>query len=215
MHRPPSLPPGLLQLLVILSNTTPLLASGKDVTPTAVRKMSLDEGEKLMPEYLAFAAPEAAILDSRAYSPAAVPFQPPWGIHLMPRSSGDAPLAPRAVAATEQQRDILARLKGRQFSCPENTSACTNIGQTDYCCAKGTTCFVVEGAPASGNVGCCPNGQNCLGGVGDCAGGSTACAANVGGGCCIPGYVCANVGCEWLSAPHHVSVTCWCTGCAD
>ncbi|KXJ90827.1 hypothetical protein Micbo1qcDRAFT_234114 [Microdochium bolleyi] len=218
MHQPPLLPTSLLQLLLI--STAPLLArANEDVAPTAVRKMSLDEGEKLMPEYLAFAvsrqyplsAPEAALLDSRAYSPAAAAFQPPWGIHLIPRSgsANNSPLLDARGGSEAAQRDVLARLQGRQFACPDNTSACTNIGQSGYCCAKGTTCFVVEGAPASGNVGCCPNGQNCLGSVGECTGGSTACAANVGGGCCIPGYVCANVGCigSWVSLITQTTVT--------
>ncbi|KAH7026072.1 uncharacterized protein B0I36DRAFT_329821 [Microdochium trichocladiopsis] len=226
MHHPPLLPANLLQLLLLVSSTSPLLVRGSsDVLPTAVRKMSLDEGQKLMPEYVAFAVPrqyplaEAAQLDagylgSRAATfpeDSYAAFQPPWSIHLLSRSSNSnsSPRDSRAAAAEKAQRDVLHRLQGRQFSCPDNTAACTNIGQPDYCCASGTTCFSVEGAPAAGNVGCCPNGQNCVGSVGDCAGGSTACAAEVGGGCCIPGYVCANVGCigSWVSLITQTTVT--------
>jgi len=227
MNPPPLFPTSnYLRLLFALlaSSTAPLLVRS-DGVPIAVRKMSLDEGEKLMPEYLAFAVPrqyplaEAADYvgssrsslslrgteDDKDTSPA---FQRPWSIHLLsPRNGNNARDAQAAVNAA--QRDVLQRLQGRQFSCPENTAACTNIGQSDYCCQTGTTCFTVEGSPAAGNVGCCPDGENCKGSVGNCAGGSTACAANVGGGCCIPGYVCANVGCigSWVSLITQTTVT--------
>lgn len=214
MHNPPLLPRSnhrRLLLGLLASSTAPLLVRS-DAVPTAIRKMSLDDGEKLMPEYLAFAVPrqyplaEAAdyIGSSRSSFPprgtnddndTSPAFQRPWSIHLLsPRDENNARDAQAAAAVA--QRDVLQRLQGRQFSCPENTFACTNIGQSDYCCQKGTACFTVEGSPAAGNVGCCPDGENCKGSVGDCTGGSTACAANVGGGCCIPGYVCANVGCK-------------------
>lgn len=206
MHRPPSLPTSLLQLLSLIN--TQVLQVRSDATPTAIRKMSLDEGEKLLPEYLAFGnhnlplAANAAYLDSRDIPSVdrSAAFQPPWGKHLMPRSNGAmGAIDSRGIAAVAAQRDVLARLQGRQFACPQNTNACTDIGKSDYCCATGTTCFVVKDAPDAGNVGCCPNGQNCIGSVGQCTGGSTACAAEVGGGCCIPGFVCANVGCKWHS----------------
>ena len=48
-----------------------------------------------------------------------------------------------------------------------------------------------------GPVGCCPKGTSCSGGVSGCTDGSTGCASDIGGGCCIPGFVCQGVGCEY------------------
>lgn len=181
--------------------------------PTAIKKMSPDSGEKLLREHYAF-APTAALL---------IPSHQPRSATLTPEeeeeeellqsdnNSTSAFLAPFAIhydyhhnarrrAAGED--DLLAHhLRGRQFSCPPDTSACTNIEQPNYCCAAGTTCFAVDGAPASGNVGCCPEGRSCGGSVGSCGWGATACSADVGGGCCISGFVCAEVGCEFTYLP--------------
>lgn len=190
-------PPGALLVLVASQLQAQQL-------PTAIKKMSLEEGEKIMPHHLAF-APEFAPLVSpvqarslltaeeelllAANSSALVSFRPPFGKHstgtLDLRQNG--PLWRRA-------KEALHRLQGRDFSCPTNTASCDSIGQPNYCCATGETCYTVEDADA-GNVGCCPDGQNCGGSVGTCGSGSTACAAEVGGGCCIPGFVCAQVGC--------------------
>lgn len=172
--------------------------------PTAIKKMSLDEGEKILPHHLAF-APEFASLQSpvearslltpeeelllAANSSAIIPFRPPFGTHsattLDLRHNG--PLWRR-------EKEALYRLQGRDFSCPTNTASCDSIDQPNYCCATGEVCYTVEDEDA-GNVGCCPSGQTCGGSVGDCGSGSTACSADVGGGCCIPGFVCAQVGC--------------------
>ncbi|KAK7965258.1 hypothetical protein PG996_000387 [Apiospora saccharicola] len=187
----------------------------QQVLPTAVKKMSLDEGEKLLPHHMAFAAagpeleparspiearrnlaPEEELLLS-ANSSATLPFRPPFGTHY----NGEEAVLDQdhssliARALFRRRRDALARLQGRSWGCPENTKSCDTIGQPNYCCATGERCFRVTGAPAAGNVGCCPTGANCGGAVGDCGSGSTACAAEQGGGCCIPGYVCAQVGC--------------------
>lgn len=174
--------------------------------PTAIKKMSLDEGEKILPHYLAFApeyAPAQSSLEARrdltaeeelrlaSNSSATLAFRAPFGIHYGPRGQGwgsDDTLWRRA-------REALGRLQGRQFACPQNTASCESIGQPNYCCATGETCFTVQNAPDAGNVGCCPNGQDCAGSVGACGSGSTACPADVGGGCCIPGFACAAVGC--------------------
>ncbi|KAK5628927.1 hypothetical protein RRF57_004643 [Xylaria bambusicola] len=204
--------------------------------PTAVRKMSLDEGEKFMPEYYAFApadfyaegaqapmrlkargvgalvlTPEEEALLTRNSS-AALMFRPPFPRHYhyqdveasriresrknrqntknqrMQSSEGSWSLYRRAI-------DVLAHLQGRDFNCPSGTHVCSNISEPNYCCTDGTTCFVVENAPDAGNVGCCPDGQNCGGSVAQCADGNTACPADEGGGCCIPGFVCADIGC--------------------
>lgn len=175
--------------------------------PTAIKKMSLDDGEKIMPDYLAFDPQFAAVAQSpvqaRGLSPneelllalnssAALPFRPPFGILQEeggPYDGGERP------ALYRRAREALHRLQGRSFSCPDNTHGCDSIDQPNYCCSTGETCFTVKNSPNAGNVGCCPDGLTCNGGVGSCGGGSTSCPAEQGGGCCIPGYVCAQIGC--------------------
>lgn len=215
-----SLPPSLLVLLAAATLT------GAQQHPTAIRKMSPDEGEKFMPEYYAFGpapppsqqpllrqaravlAPAEELLLS-GNSTAALPFLPPYPRHYDYRS---AELKARikewggeeekrqetegSLALYRRAREALARLQGRQFACPEGTHSCTNIDQPNYCCQTGTTCFVVTNAPDAGNVGCCPEGANCGVTVGTCTDGATACPASLGGGCCISGFVCAEVGCK-------------------
>lgn len=181
----------------------------QQILPTAIKKMSLDEGEKLLPHHMGFAAPELeparSPIEARrnlapeeelllaANSSATLPFRPPFGTH----SSGEAALEDSSIALAlfRRRRDALARLQGRSFACPENTKSCDTIGQPNYCCATGERCFKVDNAPNAGNVGCCPTGANCGGAVGNCGSGSTACSAEEGGGCCIPGFMCAQIGC--------------------
>ncbi|KAI8625741.1 hypothetical protein F5Y19DRAFT_242620 [Xylariaceae sp. FL1651] len=237
-----ALPPSLLLLLAtqLLAQADPQSRNDDTVTlPTAVRKMSLDEGEKFMPEYYAFGPSgsfggtpqspfhflarntETFVLTSEeeallaANSSVALMFRPPFPRHydyraLGPKVRNRGDLDSKGLMREEGQvrrleevgasvyrraREVLARLQGREFICPGGTHACTNINQPNYCCTDGTTCFVVENAPDAGNVGCCPDGQTCGGSVGSCAEGSTACPADEGGGCCIAGFVCAQVGC--------------------
>ncbi|KAI0528282.1 hypothetical protein F5B22DRAFT_29859 [Xylaria bambusicola] len=236
-----SLPPSLLLLLAAqLHAHADSKINNKDelqTLPTAVRKMSLDEGEKFMPEYYAFApadfyvegaqAPmrlEARGEDTLVLTPeeeallmgnssATLVFRPPFPRHYY-YENNEASSSIRSSGknrrhAEDQRRqsslgswslyrraiDVLARLQGRDFNCPSGTHVCSNINEPNYCCTDGTTCFVVENAPDAGNVGCCPDGQNCGGSVAQCADGNTACPADEGGGCCIPGFVCADIGC--------------------
>ncbi|KAI3322465.1 hypothetical protein HD806DRAFT_126371 [Xylariaceae sp. AK1471] len=244
-----SLPPSLLLLLA-----TQILAQAdfsqdnKDeevpTLPTAVRKMSLDEGEKFMPEYYAFASldlyrespqvppqllarevltpEEEALLTTNSSTALALAFKPPFPRHYdyqglgarnKVRGSGGQGRQPKEEKAPgslyRRAREALARLQGRDFTCPGGTHVCSNINQPNYCCTDGTTCFVVENAPDAGNVGCCPDGQTCGGSVAACADGNTACPAAEGGGCCIPGFVCANIGCivSTISALTHTTTT--------
>ncbi|KAI1423659.1 hypothetical protein F5Y12DRAFT_516215 [Xylaria sp. FL1777] len=245
-----SLPPSLLLLLA-----TQLHAAQADprdqnqnrnqddetqtLLPTAVRKMSLDEGEKFMPEYYAFAPPDFYAagpqtvlgLEARDVGAALTPeeeallatnssaillFRPPFPRHLDYRglearsrirgSMKDSTSHDHQQRRSEEDSsspwslyrravEALARLQGRDFNCPGGTHVCSNIDQPNYCCPDGTTCFVVENSPDAGNVGCCPDGQTCGGSVAACSDGNTACPAEEGGGCCIPGFVCADVGC--------------------
>ncbi|KAI8957775.1 hypothetical protein F5Y11DRAFT_67420 [Daldinia sp. FL1419] len=192
-------------LLVLLAAATQLRAQQQQ-HPTAIRKMSLDESEMFLPEYYAFAPSQLQPRNEEELllagnSSAAIPFRPPYPLHYDYPSSGsrtktgggkDGDSGPSLY---RRARDVLTRLQGRQFACPEDTHSCENIDQPNYCCTQGTQCFVVTNAPESGNVGCCPDGQTCGVTVGQCSNGSTSCPANQGGGCCIPGFVCADVGC--------------------
>ncbi|KAI0387066.1 hypothetical protein F5Y04DRAFT_76090 [Hypomontagnella monticulosa] len=223
MHIPTamlSLPPSLLLLLA--AATQPRAQQH----PREIRKMSPDEGEKFLPEYVAFgpapASPQAqALLDGRGAdalltpneelllagnSSAAIAFRPAYPLHYDYHHTGGEQArggdggrqeeeAGGSLQLYRRAREVLAKLQGRQFACPAGTHSCADIDQPNYCCSEGTTCFVVTNAPDSGNVGCCPDGQTCGVTVGECSGGATACPANVGGGCCIPGFVCAEVGC--------------------
>ncbi|KAI1156962.1 hypothetical protein F4825DRAFT_401627 [Nemania diffusa] len=241
-----SLPSSLLLLLAaqLHAQAHAHAAAGSDedgpqTLPTAVRKMSLDEGEKFMPEYYAFAPPdlyrggaqaplqlmtreatafvltpeEEALLATN--NSATIAFRPPFPRHhdyrgLDARPEGRAGSGERNRRSPENARrepegkswalyrrtvEALAGLQGRDFTCPSGTHVCSNINEPNYCCTDGTTCFVVEDAPDAGNVGCCPDGQTCGGSVASCTDGNTACPAEDGGGCCIPGFVCADVGC--------------------
>ncbi|KAI0846000.1 hypothetical protein F5Y00DRAFT_245097 [Daldinia vernicosa] len=199
------LPPSLLVLLTVATQ----LRAQQQQHPTAIRKMSLDEGEMFLPEYYAFAPAqlqprdegEEAELLLAGNSSAAIPFRPPYPLHydyhragtrgrVEGKENGDS-----GPSLYKRARDVLAKLQGRQFACPDNTNSCENIDQPNYCCTQGTKCFVVTNAPDAGNVGCCPDGQTCGVTVGQCSDGSSACPADQGGGCCISGFVCADVGC--------------------
>ncbi|KAI0451700.1 hypothetical protein F5B21DRAFT_369426 [Xylaria acuta] len=225
-----SLPPSLLLLLAAQLHAQQAQQAHsrnqqyevQQTLPTAVRKMSPDEGEKFMPEYYAFAqagfygdAPQAPLqllargVDVPALTPeeeallaanssAALPFRPPFPRHHDHRARGPEGGGRRQSDSRSLYRrmvEVLARLRGREFTCPAGTHVCSNIDEPNYCCTDGTTCFVVENAPDAGNVGCCPDGQTCGGSVAACADGNTACPAEEGGGCCIPGFVCADIGC--------------------
>ncbi|KAF3005535.1 hypothetical protein E8E14_005357 [Neopestalotiopsis sp. 37M] len=194
---------GLPASLVVLIATQ---LQAQQILPTAIKKMSLDEGEKIMPEHIGF-APEYTSLQSplqarglltpeeelllAANSSAVISYRPPFGVNV----AGEALDLRNNGPSWRRAKEALHRLQGRDYSCPTNTASCESIGQPNYCCATGETCVEVENQPDSGNVGCCPDGQTCGGTVGPCGSGSTACAAEVGGGCCISGYVCAQVGC--------------------
>ena len=204
--------------------------------PTAIKKMSPDSGEKLLREHYAFAplhgaaaaaaAPPPLLLGARSpgneqlaemgnsssSSPGgAAQFSRPFVVHYHHDPPSPPPRRRRSDSDEEAKREVLDRLRGRAFSCPPDTRACADIGMPNYCCAKGTTCYEVEGAPESGNVGCCPEGRGCEGsGVGSCSGDATACSAEVGGGCCIAGFVCAQIGCKVSSnplTPHHKNLS--------
>ncbi|GAB7365264.1 hypothetical protein MBLNU230_g6346t1 [Neophaeotheca triangularis] len=164
---------------------TPTLAGTK---PAKVRKMSEDEGEKF---YLGYWSYGAMGQDDRggAASGNATGLQQ---LH--------APYAPHGY---RERRDILGlralggRVFGRQTpgwgACPGNTHDCGGIGEVNYCCGDGEGCFETD----EGGVGCCPDGVTCGTAVAGCdaAAGYESCPGDEGGGCCIPGFTCAGVGC--------------------
>ncbi|KAJ9156513.1 GPI anchored protein [Pleurostoma richardsiae] len=187
--------------------------------PTAIRKMGLDSGEKFLHEYCAFSEyPEApspqAALAARA---AALPAMPADGLlsaeeeSLLAANASAAiayraPLAPHSEPRGRQYRgfmagwdafrraaDAVARLERRDFACPTGTADCSGIGYPYSCCQTGLTCVEIEDT-GLGPVGCCPSGVSCSGSI-ECTGDQEGCPSDMGGGCCIDGYVCEGVGC--------------------
>jgi progranulin len=123
------------------------------------------------------------------------------GANLTLWTSFDPPVRPHDT--WEGRPRLLRRLPGwsmfdkRAFQCPTGTFACTAIDRPDSCCSEGFVCQLVQETSSSqGDVGCCPNGQTCGNALATtCASGYTACPNNPGGGCCLPGYACYDVGC--------------------
>ena len=174
--------------------------------PTAVRKMGLDDGEKFFPEYMAF---EEEIYEQAMLSPreavAAVRMSREEEVRLLGTDSlisYQPPFAPHVTGDEGQlgweifrrAGEALSLLQGRQ-SCPEGMGNCANVGEPNKCCMNTEVCVTVQDS-SSGNIACCPQGKKCSGAVGQCAQGATSCPAELGGGCCIPGFVCLGVGCK-------------------
>ncbi|KAL2264739.1 hypothetical protein VTJ83DRAFT_7249 [Remersonia thermophila] len=185
--------------------------------PTAIRKMPPDQGAKFHHEYCAFVDPDTSSpthapahahaaarrsLDHGdralpwANASAELPFRPPFALlaDLENGTGGDTPAPWRLF---HRARAALALLEKRQWACPKGTRSCDTIGHPNSCCNESETCVPVEDT-GLGPVGCCPAGAACGGGVVGCADGSTACASEIGGGCCLPGYICQGVGCTFF-----------------
>lgn len=178
--------------------------------PTAIRKMPPDQGAKFYHSDCAFhdhvfaPAPERPLSpaiaardffeeqDARrrsANSSATLDFRPPFALSLDDNTSP----ARQALLG----RAVLARLQKRNWSCPTGTSHCDAIGFPNSCCKTNERCVQVQDT-GLGPVGCCPAGATCSGGVQNCTDGSTACASDLGGGCCVPGFICQGIGCKPL-----------------
>ncbi|KAK3301334.1 uncharacterized protein B0H64DRAFT_471272 [Chaetomium fimeti] len=181
--------------------------------PTAVRKMPADQGAKFHHEYCAFGdhqafapashKPHAAIAargaqdedDARriwANASAELLPRPPFA--LLSDSESRDENTPAAGGLFRRAALALAFLEKRQWQCPDGTNSCSSIGFPNSCCGEGEKCMEVPDT-GLGPVGCCPAGATCGGGIAECADGSTPCASDIGGGCCIPGFVCRGVGC--------------------
>ena len=185
--------------------------------PTAIRKMSSDAGEKLFQEYLAFEEDDLvadiatqAQADKQAHgfleaeeeedslafnSSAWVPPYAPYALHYSP--DGDSSGA-SGWDLPRRAMDAIARLQRRQYACPTGSSSCSSIGYPNSCCQTGTECVEITDT-GLGSVGCCPDGISCSGSIA-CSGSDTGCPSNIGGGCCIEGYVCASIGCKQRGA---------------
>lgn len=195
-------------------------ASGKDKrlekkndvvskTPIGTLKMSGDEGEKFFMEYWRFGGEDAQsnlngehnILRERdlkekarsiANSSIPLSFRAPFALHT---DENSGPLNYENIQTRgKDSAAVLAILQKKAFQCPTGTSNCSSIGYPNSCCATDETCFQITDT-GLGPVGCCPSGGNCGGTITNCASPNSPCAADVGGGCCIPNYVCAEIGC--------------------
>jgi hypothetical protein len=138
-------------------------------------KLSGDEGEKFWPEYWVFE-------ESPSYTA-------PFALHVR---DNEAPYGD--MGARKAGRDVMAALQKRQAQCPVGTSSCSAIGFPNSCCAKGATCTQIQDT-GLGPVGCCPS-TGCIGAVDNCVSPNTACSVSLGGGCCIPNYICSGAICK-------------------
>jgi len=184
-------------------------------SPVGVLKMGADEGEKFYMEYWQYEGDleqhrtldEMSGLRSRdeeedakllANTSASLPYWPPFALHTDHESRFlDCHDLKDRGAIADGTAVALALLEKRGFVCPTGTSDCSSIGYPNSCCAADETCFAIQDT-GLGPVGCCPDGSTCGGTITICNYPNTACADNLGGGCCIPNYVCAGVGCEYL-----------------
>ncbi|KAM5352436.1 hypothetical protein ACJ41O_005159 [Fusarium nematophilum] len=182
-------------LIVFLSQ-----ASADSGSPTAVRKLPPNSGEKLLREHLAF-APLRILSPREAAAAAAISFLDEQDDESLALNGTERFFRPAFAPHSEEARDGVLRraaealaLLQRRSSCPEGMNSCSDIDSDVKCCQEGTYCVDVGDAVAGG-VACCPDGASCGGGVGSCPSDATSCSEELGGGCCIPGYVCEGLGC--------------------
>ncbi|KIX95197.1 uncharacterized protein Z520_09113 [Fonsecaea multimorphosa CBS 102226] len=164
--------------------------------PTGVRKMSGDPGEKFYLQYWGFEEQEeeydGCSLDWANTTTLFTSFDQPVRVH----DSYQSP--PRLFRRLLPGWHLFAE---RDFQCPTGTSACTSIDRPNSCCATGYTCQLVQDTGNGlGDVACCPDGEVCGNTLStSCASGQTSCPNNPGGGCCLAGYACYDVGCVQTS----------------
>lgn len=179
-----------------------------------VRKMPGDDGEMFFPEYWVFESevdnnptknhgkrtPVSSHLEDYqdreglhnwANSTLLHPLQAPLRFHSVESRKGRGNRMPRAT---------LEKLNRRDFKCPGNTFSCTSINRPNSCCQIGESCQSIADV-GLGDVGCCAQGQTCSQQVSSCQQGYKSCPGSSGGGCCIPGYECDDVGCKTIPQP--------------
>ncbi|OWP04126.1 hypothetical protein B2J93_5947 [Marssonina coronariae] len=182
--------------------------------PVGVMKMSEDEGEKFYMEYWQFEEPleeqqtPIGMADSlrkrdleeeerlAVNASAIINFRPPFVLHTEDMNAGDAGLTELRF---RDSRRVLAELRKRTFTCPTGTADCSAIGFPGSCCSTSEMCFKIEDT-GLGEVGCCPSGASCGGTITRCDAPNTACPSSLGGGCCIPNFVCVEGGCAMNSS---------------
>lgn len=171
-------------------------------TPLGMRKLSDDPGEKFFFQDWRFDEMETLHVDpllSESLRPRDVNaghLQSNYSTSLHP---------PFLPLGSEDQRQLqLAHLLGRSilkrsYECPAGTTSCASIGEPNSCCQMDETCQLVTNT-GNGPVGCCPSGTTCGDTIGECdtAQGYTGCPNSSNGGCCMPGWACQDVGCEFL-----------------
>ena len=193
-----------LSRLLALSLGLVLRVSANEQVLTALRKPSPDPNQKLFADDLAFTylsdllasetAPSADLQDESLDLGDATQrfYYPAFGLHY---DGEESDLLRRAA-------DVRRKLE-RRSSCPSGMENCADIGSSDKCCQEGTYCTYVTDSTV-GHVACCPDETTCGGRVGSCPSDAVTCPSDLGGGCCIAGYVCQGDGCEWTCArgPH-------------
>lgn len=168
-----------LSKAALVASAAPALAV--EQAPTALRKQAPDSNYKILAHHLAFAPLDLFNVDNATLTER---FEPPFGLH-----EPDSSIFRRAAVALS--------LLQRRSACPTGMSSCDAIGAPNKCCSAGTTCTSVDDSTV-GHVACCPDSSSCGGSVGKCPSGAVTCPAELGGGCCIPGYVCQGVGCKFF-----------------
>lgn len=188
-------------------------------SPVGVMKMTDDPGEKFYMEYWQY---EEEILplnktgevlipllrtrdeeEARFLANGSIPisYRAPFALHTEDSLAYHGIEARGRILGRDAAGAALAKLQMRDFLCPTGTSDCSSIGYPNSCCATDETCFVIKDT-GLGPVGCCPSGATCGGTISACNAPNTPCTENQGGnyqggGCCIPDFVCAGVGCKF------------------
>lgn len=186
-------------------------------SPVGVMKMSPEEGEKFYWEYWQYegGSPQKNVLnmalstrdkedEATLLANISLPYRAPFARHTN-RESSYEDLKARKVLGGRNLAAALAMLEKRNFVCPTGTASCQGVGYPNSCCSTTETCFAIRDT-GLGPVGCCPNGSSCGGAITTCAASDTPCADSLGGGCCIPGFVCAGVGCKFILARYAESL---------
>ncbi|RDA87726.1 hypothetical protein CP532_1786 [Ophiocordyceps camponoti-leonardi (nom. inval.)] len=119
----------------------------------------------------------------------------PTALRKLPFDAG-AKILPQhlAFAPPPPHEPAIALLLAVAASCPAGMNSCADQKSPNKCCQKGTYCTAVPDASVE-HVACCPDGARCGGQVGTCPADATSCPSELGGGCCIAGYVCRGLGC--------------------
>lgn len=187
-------------LLLCLATLLPPQALAESGSPIAIRKVAPGSHDKLLREHLAFAPLHG--LTPREAAAAAISFLDEQDDKLLSLNGTERFYRPAFAPHSEESHESLLRraaealaLLQRRSSCPKGMNSCSDIDSEVKCCQEGTYCVNV-GDTVAGGIACCPDGASCGGGVGACPDGATSCSAELGGGCCIPGYVCQGLGCE-------------------